>query len=148
MYYGHLFPYVIASESVTLTSTLNSTRIAYPSIKITFTCTTRGSNIQEWYTEAYISDKDNSIQLHEGRRTESGRAANATIISIGMENGTKVIVSELCIITSSQYLMPTISCGNNESGMSKHITFGEYDACVHAIILCKPVSTFTYFFKT
>ena len=117
--------YFIALEGVTLTSTLTSERIAYPSMMLTFTCTTRGSNIQEWYSEAYITGIDDRIQLHEGRRTGSGRAANATIISIGMENGTKVIVSELCIITSSQHLMPTVSCGNNGLGMRKNISFGE-----------------------
>ena len=108
-----------------LTTTLTSKHITYPSMKITFTCTTRGSNIQEWYSEAYITGIDDRIQLHEGRYTGSGRAANATIISIGIENGTKVIVSELYIITSSQFLMPTVSCGNNESGMRKNISFGE-----------------------
>ena len=77
------------------------------------------------HSKVYISGVDHHIQLHEGRRSGSGRAANATIISIGMENGTKVIVSELYIITSSQYMMPTISCDNNGFGMSKNITFGE-----------------------
>ena len=136
-YYEYLiflcFPYnnnnynIIATENVTLTSTLDSDGIAYPSTKITFTCTTRGSNIQEWYSKEYISGVDDRIQLHEGRRMGTGQAANATIISIGMENGTIVIVSELCIITSSQYLMPTISCGNNGIGMRKNISFGEYN---------------------
>ena len=119
-------PYTVASESVMLTSTLNSDRITYPSIKITFTCTTRGSNIQEWYSSEYIRGVDDRIQLHEGRHSGRGRAANATIISIGIENGTKVIVSELCIVTSSEYLMPTVSCGNNGLGMRKNISFGEY----------------------
>ena len=125
-----LFPLTIiyiALDSVTLTSTLNSDDTVYPSMKITFTCTTRGTNIQEWYSEAYISGVDDRIQLHQGRHTGSGRAANATIISTGMENGTIVIVSELCIITSSQYLMPTVSCGNNGFGMRKNISFGEYN---------------------
>ena len=79
-----------------------------------FTCTTRGSNIQEWYSEAYITGIDDRIQLHEGRHTGSGRAANATIISIGMENGTKVIVSELCItdetVLNSFHFLRAIIC--------------------------------------
>ena len=113
------------SESVSLTSTLNFDLIAYPIEKITFTCTTRGSNILEWYSDTYITGIDNRIQLHEGRRSGRGRAANASIISITTENGSKVIVSELCILTSAQYLMPTVSCGNNGFGMRKNITFGK-----------------------
>ena len=124
-YNNIILSYTAASENVVLTSTLNSERITYPSMKITFTCITRGSNIQEWYSPEYITGVDDRIQLHEGRRSGSGRAANATIITIGMENETKVIVSELCIVTSSQYLMPTISCGNNGIGMRKNISFGE-----------------------
>ena len=119
--------YNVASKGVMLTSTLNSTHITYPSMKITFTCTTRSSNIQEWYSSEYITSIDDRIQLHEGRRSGIGRAANATIISIGMENGSKVIVSELCIIVSSQFLMSTVSCGNNGIGMRKNISFGEYN---------------------
>ena len=108
-----------------LTSMLNSDLITYPSLKITFTCTTRGANIQEWFSNEYITGIDDRIQLHEGRFTGSGRAANATIISVRTENGTKVIVSELCIKTSSQYLMPTVSCGSNVLGMRENITFSK-----------------------
>ena len=115
----------MVSESVSLTSTLNFDHIAYPLEKITFTCTTRGSNILEWYSDAYITGIDDRIQLHEGRRSGSGRAANASIVSVMNENGLKVIVSELCVITSTQYLMPTVSCGNNGLGMRKNITFGK-----------------------
>ena len=97
-------------------------------MKITFTCTTRGSNIQEWYSDAYITGIDDRIQLHEGRRTGRGRVANATIITVRIENGMKVIVSKLYIITSSQYLMPTVSCGNNGLGMRKNVTFGKSNA--------------------
>ena len=110
-----------------LTSTLSPDHIAYPLEKVTFTCTTRGANIQEWYSDEYVtSEVDNRIQLHEGRRTGRGRAANATIISIETENGMKVIVSELCIIVSSEYLMPTVSCGNNGFGFKENITFSKY----------------------
>ena len=58
---------------------------------------TRGFNIQEWYNSEYITGIDDRVQLHEGRHSGRGGAANATIISIRMENGMKVIVSELCI---------------------------------------------------
>ena len=108
-----------------LTSMLNSDLVAYPSMKITFTCTTRGANIQEWFSNEYITGTDDRIQLHEGRLTGNGRAANATIISVATENGTKVIVSELCIRTSSQYLMPTVSCGNNGLRVRENITFSK-----------------------
>ena len=117
---------ILASQRIMLTSTLSPDRIAYPLEKVNFTCTTRGAEIQEWYSDEYItSEVDNRIQLHEGRHTGRGRAANATIISIETENGMKVIVSELCIITSSEYLMPTVSCGNNGLGMRENLTFSK-----------------------
>ena len=89
---------------------------------VTFTC----SNTQEWYSDAYITGIDDHIQLHEGRRSGTGRAASATIISFMTENESKVIVSELCMY-STQYLMhmPIVSCSNNGLGMRKNITFDE-----------------------
>ena len=124
----------MVSESILLTSTLSFDRIAYPSEKITFTCTTRGSNILEWYSDAYITGIDDCIQLHEGRRSGRRRAANASIVSTITENGLKVIVSELCVLTSTQYLMPTVSCGNSGFGMRKNITFGKLIFALNSLL--------------
>ena len=91
-------------------------------------CTTTGSNIQEWYSNEYITGIDDRIQLHEGRRTGSGRAANATIISITVnELGEKVITSRLSLVASTQFLVSTVSCGNNGYGMRDNITFSKQD---------------------
>ena len=114
-----------------LNSTLEHLRdeyVAYPHQRVNFTCTTIGTNIQEWYSEEYITGVDNRIQLHEGRRSGSGRAANATIISIASnELGEKVITSQLSIVVLAQYPVSTISCGNNGHGARKNITFSKSD---------------------
>ena len=119
-------PYYPVSEGIRLTSTLNADRVAHPLERITFTCMTIGTSIQEWYSDAYITGDDDRIQLHEGRRNGTGRAASAMIVSISSdENGSKVIISELYIIVSAQYQMPTVSCGNNGQGMRENIPFSK-----------------------
>lgn len=107
---------------------LHGEYVAYPLQKVYFTCTITGSNIQEWYSIEYITGVDDRIQLHEGRRTGRGRAANASVIDVTVnELGEKVIVSQLSLIASTQYLVSTVSCGNNGYGMRDNITFSKYD---------------------
>ena len=98
--------------------------VAYPQQRVYFTCTTTGSNIQEWYSSEYILGIDDRIQLHEGRRSGSGQAANATIISVTTNDaGEKVIISRLTLIASMQYPVATVTCGNNGQDMRNNITF-------------------------
>ena len=91
---------------------------------VNFTCTTIGSNIQEWYSSEYIRGVDDRIQLHEGRHSGRGRAANAMIINVVTNDaGEKVIVSQLTLIVSTQFPVSTVTCGNNGHGMRESITF-------------------------
>ena len=114
-------------QVVILNSTLECLRdefIAYPQQTVYFTCTTTGTNIQEWYSVEYISGVDDRIQLHEGRRSGRGRAANATIISVSTnELGEKVIISQLSLVASTQYPVATVSCGNNGQETRENIMF-------------------------
>ena len=118
-------------QAVKLNSTLEFLRgeyVTYPQQRVYFMCTTTGSNIQEWYSNEYITGIDDRIQLHEGRRTGSGRAANTTIISITVnELGEKVVISRLSLVASTQFLVSTVSCGNNGYGMRDNITFSKQD---------------------
>ena len=120
-----IFPSVI--QVVILNSTLEHLRdelVVYPQQTVYFTCKTIGSNIQEWYSVEYISGVDDRIQLHKGRRSGRGRAANATIISVTTNKlGEKVITSRLSLIASTQYPVATVSCGNNGQGTRETITF-------------------------
>ena len=85
---------------------------------------TISSDIQEWYSSEYIMGIDDRIQLHEGRHSGRGRAANATIVSVSTNDlGEKVIVSRLSLVASTQYSVSTVSCGNNGQGMRENITF-------------------------
>ena len=120
----YCFP--LETQTLTVTTTLenvNDRYLAYPQQMVYFTCTTIGSNIQEWYSTEYIMDIDHRIQLHEGRRSGRGRAANATIISVSInELGEKVIVSQLSLVASTQYSVSTVSCVNGQE-MRENITF-------------------------
>ena len=108
----------------TILEVVNDIHLAYPQQRVYFTCTTTGADIQEWYSVEYISGTDDRIQLHENRRTGRGRAANATVISIAInELGEKVIMSRLSLIASTQYPVSTVSCGNNGQYMRDNITF-------------------------
>ena len=114
-------------QVVKLNSTLESVAhgyLAYPQQRVTFTCITTGLNVQEWYSPEYITGVDDRIQLHEGRRGGTGRAANATIINVTTnEVGEKVIISRLTLMASTQFPVSTVSCGNNGQGMRDNITF-------------------------
>lgn len=108
-------------QAVKLSTTLETVDdryLAYPQQRVYLTCMTTGSKIQEWYSVEHISEVDDRIQLHEGKHTASGRAANATIINITTnEVGEKVIVSQLSLTASTQYLVSTVSCENNGQGI-------------------------------
>ena len=125
-FFFFFFPVI---QVVILNSTLEhiyGENVVYPQQRVYFTCTTTGSNIQEWYSTEYITGIDDRIQLHEGRRSGSGRAANATIISITVNVlGEKIIVSQLSLVASTQYPVSTVSCGNNRRGMRENITFSK-----------------------
>ena len=117
----------LGTQILNVTTTLeyvNDRYLAYPLQRVNFTCTTIGTNIQEWYSSEYIRGVDDRVQLHEGRRSGRGRAANATIIGV-TTNGAreKVIVSRLSLIVSTQYPVATVSCGNNGHGVRDNITF-------------------------
>ena len=104
---------------------LHNEYVAYPRQRVRFTCTTTGADIQEWFSAEYIFNGVNDrIQLHESRRSGSGQAANATIISVTTNDlGEKVIVSRLTLKVSTQYPVATVSCRNNGHGMRDNITF-------------------------
>ena len=118
---------VLGIQTLNLTTTLENVHdryLAYPLQRVYFTCTTIGTNIQEWYSSEYIRGVDDRIQLHEGRRSGRGRAANATIVSVTTNGaGEKVIVSQLTLVASTQYSVATVSCGNNGHGVKDNITF-------------------------
>ena len=108
----------------TMLENVNDGYLAYPQQRVYFTCTTTGTNIQEWYSFEYIRGVDDRIQLHEGRRSGRGRAASATIISVNTNGaGEKVIVSQLTLVVSTRYPVATVSCGNNRHGVRDNITF-------------------------
>ena len=120
---------LVALQPVVLNSTLErigDKYIVYPLQVVVFTCKTTSANIQEWFSDEYISGVDDRIQLHGTRHSGRGRAANATIINIATnELGERVIVSQLTLIASMQFSHSTVSCGNNGQGMRENITFSK-----------------------
>ena len=121
---------------MTLNSTLNAKHVARPQDIITFTCTTRGSPILEWFSEEYIGTGGDRLQILSGsnRNTSSVNSkAVATRISVTTENGITVIVSELRIIASLQHPIATIACSNG-SPKKNNITFQTLGECFNSLL--------------
>ena len=106
---------------------LHDDYVAYPQERVNFTCTTTGTNIQEWYSSEYITGIDDRIQLHKSRLSGRGQAANAMIVSVSTnELGEKIITSRLSLVALAQYPVATVSCGNNRHGTRENIEFSMY----------------------
>lgn len=106
---------------VSLTSTLNGRSMAYSGQEITFTCTTRDSQIISWSSNDYIG---RDLQLEfisvDPAQLTLQSIINpdtiATLSSVGVENGSVVLVSTLQIVASSQFSSSSISCHHIGSG--------------------------------
>lgn len=112
-----------------LNSSLSSRRVVSPQQNVTFTCTTRGSLILEWYSDHYIGTGGERLQLLSltcfgtDVRSNINPNAVATCTDVYEENGETVIVSELRITVSEQFPTSTITCTYNGEGSRASTTF-------------------------
>ena len=110
---------------MTVNSTLNAEHVAHPQDIITFTCTTRGSPILEWFSEEYIGTGGNRLQILSGSNRNTSSISPdvvATRLNVITENKIIVIVSELKIVASIRYPIATVSCSNGSPKRS-NVTF-------------------------
>jgi hypothetical protein len=117
-----------AQEMVTLSSTLNADRIAVSGQQVTFTCTTRGAPILEWFSEEYIATGGDGLQFPSinciGVNKTSRIDPNTVATCLGVSQTEKTVIqSQLTIIASADHPQATVTCSNNGLGTTKNITF-------------------------
>ena len=118
----------IPADNVTLTSTLNRKKIAYPGQNIIFTCVTLHSGILQWSNNEYIGTGESRLELFSSGSTdrENSRINQHTYarrLNTTSDNEPRVIVSELHVTASLQHQIATITCANNGHGQYESITF-------------------------
>ena len=110
-------------DIINLTSTItNEDYILWPNEEVIFTCETRGSVlINNWTSNDYIGDGIslifNNLELKDD--TQSGFRSIAKLTEVSYNY---VMVSQLHIMTSSEFQTSSVAC-TNFNGTSQKITF-------------------------
>ena len=120
---------------MTLISTLNAEFTVKPFQMVVFTCTARVAGVLNWFSDEYIGTDGLPLQIIGVGNTTTARSNTdpntvAVRISVTDDNGVIVIVSELRIIISIQYLMATVSCDNGDRQLRQSISFSESKSMV------------------
>ena len=108
----------------------------FPEQKVVFTCVTRGTDILIWQSE-YIGANDHDIiQIHgtgdrDNVTSTSIETTFATRVSVTVENGVPVIVSQLFITVtvSEQFPTSSVTCRINHDGPRQTISFSIIGKC-------------------
>ena len=133
---------VRALRDIMLNSTLIGGDLAYSRQRIVFTCVARNSTILEWQSNEHIGMDGDNIQIYSVGPRDNVTSVTilttyATRVSVTMENGITVIVSQLFITASEQFPTSSITCRINGQGPIKTISFdttgihNNYSACIH-----------------
>lgn len=119
---------VLASPvAISLTNTLNERSTAYNGQEITFTCTTRDSQILSWSSDDYIG-RGIQLEFIAVDRTSSSIQSTvnsnttATLVSVNDDNGIVILESTLRIIASSRFPSSSINCHHIGSGQTNSST--------------------------
>ena len=115
-------------REVTLSSTLIHGHLALPGQIVVFTCVTRNSSILEWQSDEHIGTDGDDIQIYSvGSRVNVTSVTipttYATRVSVTVENGVTVIVSQLLITASDRFPTSSVTCRINGQGPVKTISF-------------------------
>ena len=111
-----------------LNSTLIGGNLSYAQQRVVFTCVTRNSTLLEWESTDYIGEGGNVIQIssygdNNVTRSLSNPDTYATRVSVSVEDGVTVIVSQLFITVSEQFPTSSVTCRIDEQGPRKTISF-------------------------
>ena len=117
-----------ALQDVRLNSTLIGGNRTYSHQWVVFKCIARNTTILEWQSDEYIGRGGNSIQIYNaGDRDNVTSRANpntyATRVSVMVENGITVIVSQLFIRASEMFPTSSVTCRIDGRGPSETISF-------------------------
>ena len=99
-----------------------------PGQVLVFTCETRGSIIITWRSVEYIGA--NRLQFSDGRVVGNEESAGATVANLTrnvVENGERVLESQLRITVGSTISSPSISCARdsgNADSVTLHVLVG------------------------
>ena len=124
-----LFNTGVMASDTTLSSTLDGRLFAQPGESVVFSCTTRGSLVQEWSSDEYIGSGGDTISLLSFTCLNSNVTSNvyhsttATCVNVTTVNGISIIKSELRIIAAPERPIATVMCANNGSLSNESITF-------------------------
>jgi hypothetical protein len=102
--------------------------LALPEQTVVFTCVTRDTNILVWQSEYIGTNGLDIIQIYgTGDRVNvtspTIETTYATRVSVSMENGVTVIVSQLFITASEQFPTSSVTCRINHDGPRQTVSF-------------------------
>ena len=115
-------------REVTLSSTLIRGHLALPWQRVIFTCMTKNSSILEWQSDEHIGTDGDDIQIYSiGSRVNVTSVTipttYATRVSVTVENGITMIVSQLFITASDRFQTSSVTCRIDGRGPVKTISF-------------------------
>ena len=93
-----------------------------------FTCVTRGSTLLEWRSNEHIGINGDDIQIYSVGSRDNVTSVTipttyATRVSVSVEDGVTVIVSQLFITASEQFPTSSVTCRINGQGPIESISF-------------------------
>ena len=111
-----------------LNSTLIGGNLSYPQQKVVFTCVTWNTTILEWRSNDYIGEGSHDIQISSAGDNNVTRSllnpdTYATRVSVSVEDGVAVIVSQLFITATEQFPTSSVTCRINGQGPRQIISF-------------------------
>ena len=114
----------ISAQEVSLNSTLTNGKIAAPNQAVNFTCVVRGANTLIWDSTVYIGE-GNEFQIPSvGDAVPRIRGTTvATRVDTYIDNGVRVIISQLSITALEQFPTSSVTCRDNHEGLSETINF-------------------------
>ena len=133
-----------------LSSTLTNRHLAYPGQRVIFTCVTRNSTILEWRSNEHVGIDGDDIQIYSVGSRDNVTSVTipstyASRISVTMENGVTVIVSQLIITASNRFPTSSVTCGINSLGPRQTISFNTTGmATIHVQYSSQKTVTFSF----
>ena len=111
-----------------MNSTLIRGHLALPGQRLVFTCVTRGSTLLEWRSNEHIGINGDDIQIYSVGSRDNVTSVTipttyATRVSVTVEDGITVIVSQLFITASEQFPTSSVTCRINGQGPIESISF-------------------------
>ena len=111
-----------------ISSSLPDRQVSCPGEEIIFTCVTRGSAVISWTSDEYIGRGDSLTfstldNLGETHTSTINPDVVATFVSDNNDGGTRVLESQLHIITSLLFPNPSVTCVHSSDSTRHTVSF-------------------------